>query len=127
MVPSRSSPDSTTAAKHAGTTSVAAMAESIVGCKWSVRLLILLAGGGSRPSAILRSCPGLSAKVLNERLRKMLRFGIVDRKVFGTKPPVQVEYALTRFGRRFMRILAEVDRLQEAVDKRTTAASGDAP
>jgi DNA-binding HxlR family transcriptional regulator len=95
---------------------VAAMVESIVGCKWSVRLLQLCADGHSRPSAFLRACPGLSAKVMNERLRKMIRFGILGRTVCGEKPPIEVEYRLTPFGRRFLRILDEVRRLQEAVD-----------
>lgn len=95
---------------------VTSMVESIIGCKWSVRLLGLLADGCSRPSALLRACPGLSAKVMNERLRKMTRFGIVRRMVFGEKPPIEVEYLLTPFGSRFMGILEEVRRLQEAVD-----------
>lgn len=102
---------------------VAAMVESIIGCKWSVLLLGLLADGCTRPSALLRACPGLSAKVMNERLRKMMRFGIARRAVFGEKPPVEVEYALTPFGRRFMAILREVRRLQDAVDRDTLEAS----
>jgi DNA-binding HxlR family transcriptional regulator len=53
---------------------------------------------------------------MNERWRKMIRLGIVQRTVFGEKPPVEVEYVLTPFGRRFMGILDEVRRLQEAVD-----------
>jgi DNA-binding HxlR family transcriptional regulator len=93
------------------------MVESIVGCKWSVGLLRLLAGGCNRPSSLLRASAGLSAKVMNERLRKMLRFGIARRTVFGEKPPVEVEYILTPFGRRFMGIIEEVRRLQEAVDR----------
>lgn len=96
---------------------VSSMVESIVGCKWSVGLLRLLAEGCCRPSAILRASTGLSAKVMNERLRKMLRFGIVSRTVFGDKPPLEVEYVLTPFGRRFMGIIEEVRRLQEAVDR----------
>lgn len=95
---------------------VASMVESIVGCKWSVRLLQLCAEDRRRPSAFLRACSGLSAKVMNERLRKMTRFGIVQRTVLGEKPPVVVEYRLTPLGRRFMGILEEVRRLQEAVD-----------
>ena len=63
--------------------------------KWSVRVLGLLAQENSRPSEILRACPGLSAKVMNERLRKLVRFGIAHRTVFGDKPPVEVEYGLT--------------------------------
>jgi len=96
---------------------VTSMVESVIGCKWSVRLLQLCAEGYSRPSAFLRACPGLSAKVMNERLRKMIRFGILQRTVFGEKPPVEVEYRLTPFGLRFMRIIEEVRRLQEAVDQ----------
>lgn len=105
------------ATHDAKTTPVASMVESIVGCKWSVGLLRLLADGCSRPSAILRASQGLSAKVLNERLRKMLRFGIASRTVIGDKPPVEVEYVLTPFGRRFMGILEEVRRLQETLDR----------
>lgn len=105
-----------------GAISVAAMVESIVGCKWSIRLLQLCADGHSRPSVFLRACPGLSAKVMNERLRKMMRFGIIRRTVVGEKPPVEVDYRLTPFGRRFLRILEEVRRLQEAVDRGTLVA-----
>ena len=104
---------------------VASMVESIVGCKWSLRLLQLCADGQSRPNAFLRACPGLSAKVMNERWQKMLRFGIVRRTVFGEKPPVEVEYLLTPFGRRFLGILDEVRRLQEAVDNGAGSETGE--
>lgn len=101
---------------NATTVPVASMVESIVGCKWSIRLLQLCAEGNHRPSALLRACTGISAKVMNERLRKMTRFGIMHRTVHGEKPPVEVEYRLTPFGRRFMGILDEVQRLQQAVE-----------
>jgi DNA-binding HxlR family transcriptional regulator len=103
--------------QSSGTVSVAAMVETIVGCKWSVRLLQLCAAGRTRPSECLRACPGLSAKVMNERWKKMLRFGLVRRTVLGEKPPLEVTYQLTPLGRRFMRILDEVRRLQVAVDE----------
>lgn len=95
---------------------VAAMVESIVGCKWSVRILWLLADDVNRPSDLLRAVPGLSHKVMNERLRKMTRFGIAHRVVQGEKPPIEVSYVLTPFGHRFMRVLTEVRRLQDAAD-----------
>lgn len=106
---------------------VAAMVESIVGCKWSVRLLQLCADGQSRPSAFLRACPGLSAKVMNERWRKMTRFGIVRRTVCGEKPPLEVAYRLTPFGRRFLRILHEVRRLQDRLDAERLAGPSRRP
>jgi DNA-binding HxlR family transcriptional regulator len=102
------------------------MVESIVGCKWSVRLLQLCAEGHARPSALLRACPGLSAKVMHERLRKLIRFGIVRRAVFGDRPPLKVEYHLTPFGHRFMKILDEVRRLQEVVDQAAVSDDGEA-
>ena len=76
-----------------------------------------LADGPNRPSALLRAHPGLSAKVMSERLRKMTRFGILLRTVFGEKPPVEVEYRLSPFGLRFMGILDEVRRLQKEIDQ----------
>ena len=96
---------------------MAAMVENVIGCKWSVRLLQLCAEGKRRPSLILRACPGLSAKVMNERLHKMIRFGILQRTVFGEKPPVEVECRLTNFGNRFVAIIDQVRRLQEDVDR----------
>ncbi|MBR9979810.1 MAG: winged helix-turn-helix transcriptional regulator [Desulfatitalea sp.] len=119
MVPDASSTESKPSAKAAGVPA-ASMVEKIVGCKWSVRVLVLIADGCHRPSALLRSCRGLSAKVMNERLRKMIRFGILQRTVLGEKPPIEVEYRLTPFGTRFMRIIEEVRRLQETLDKATT-------
>lgn len=103
---------------------VAAMVESIVGCKWSLRLLALFAEGQRRPSELLRACPRLSAKVMNERLRKMQRYGIVSRTVLGDKPPVEVEYLLTPFGERFVAIVGEVQRLQQALDGGSPGADG---
>jgi DNA-binding HxlR family transcriptional regulator len=54
-------------------------------------------------------------------MRKLTRFGILDRRVTGERPPIEVEYLLTPFGQRFMRILDEVRRLQEAVDAGTVS------
>ncbi len=124
MVADNFSADGQDKAKDSRSISVALMVESIVGCKWSVRLLQLCADGVNRPNAFLRACPGLSAKVMNERWQKMIRFGMVRRTVYGEKPPVEVQYRLTPFGRRFMGILDEVRRLQAAVDDEAISEDG---
>jgi DNA-binding HxlR family transcriptional regulator len=85
----------------------ARMVEDIIGCKWSLTVLALVAQGVSRPGAMQRRVSGLTAKVLNERLRKLLRFGIIERHVFAEVPP-RVEYKLTDFGRRFDGVLGEI-------------------
>lgn len=94
---------------------VAEVVEEIVGCKWALSLFEALARGVQRPGALQRSCPGLSTKVLNERLRKMLRFGLIERREYEERPP-RVEYELTAFGRRFEPLMAEIRRLQSELD-----------
>jgi DNA-binding HxlR family transcriptional regulator len=96
-----------------GATSVAEMVENIVGCKWSLRVLALVRAGVNRPGAMEHAVPGLSAKVLNERLRKLARYGILDKTVFPESPP-RVEYRLTDFGQRFAGVLDQIERLEKS-------------
>ena len=58
-----------------------------------------------------RAVPGLTTKVLNERLRKFVRFGVFTRKEFPEIPP-RVEYSLTAFGEKFGGVLDAVAALQ---------------
>lgn len=92
-------------------TPVARMVEDIVGCKWSLTVLSLIASGVVRPGAMQRRVEGLTAKVLNERLRKLLRFGLIERDVFAEVPP-RVEYRLTTFGKRFNGVLDQIAALE---------------
>lgn len=112
---------------------VAAMVESIVGCKWSLHVLGQIRHGVYRPGALARTHEGLTTKVLNERLSKMVRFGILQRVAYPEIPP-RVEYRLTDFGKRFVKILDAVDQLQHELDRanpsQASAASpspGEAP
>lgn len=93
------------------------MVEDIVGCKWSLCVLDLVARGVSRPGEMQRAYHGLTAKVLNERLRKLVRFGILERQAFAEIPP-RVEYRMTAFGRRFGRVIDQVRALEEELKPR---------
>lgn len=86
-----------------------------MGCKWSLSVLGLVRGGVVRPGAMRRGVEGLSAKVLNERLAKMVRYGILHKRAYPEIPP-RVEYRLTPFGRRFVGILDQLDALQRELD-----------
>jgi DNA-binding HxlR family transcriptional regulator len=59
---------------------------------------------------------GLSAKVLNERLRKLTRLGILDKQSFPEIPP-RVEYRLTAFGERFAKIVDQVEALEKEIEQ----------
>ena len=87
------------------------MVESIIGCKWSLHVLAQIRAGINRPGALVRTAEGLTTKVLNERLAKMLRFGILSRRAYPEVPP-RVEYTLTPFGHRFAEILDAIERLK---------------
>lgn len=91
------------------------MVEDVVGCKWSLTVLDLVRRGVCRPGAMEHAIDGLTAKVLNERLRKLVRFGILGRTAYPEIPP-RVEYRLTAFGERFAAILDQVAQLQQSID-----------
>ncbi len=54
---------------------------------------------------------GIDTKVLNERLSKLQRYGILERTVFPEKPP-QVEYHFSEFGRKFLKVIDAIDKRQ---------------
>ena len=93
----------------------ARMVEAIYGCKWSLTVYRLLANGVNRPGEMVRSVDGLSTKVLNDCLRKNLDFGIINRVAYHEIPP-RVEYEITAFGRKFIRILDQIENLQHEIE-----------
>jgi len=95
--------------------SVGRMVESIIGCKWSLSVIQLIRDGVNRPGAMEREVEGLSTKVLNERLNKLVRFGIIEKTSFAEVPP-RVEYSFTPFGNKFLDIVDTVNRLQQELE-----------
>jgi len=93
----------------------ARMVETIYGCKWSLTVYQLLATGINRPGEMVRNVEGLSTKVLNACLKKNTEFGILARTAYNEVPP-RVEYELTPFGNKFVRILDDLEKLQDEID-----------
>jgi DNA-binding HxlR family transcriptional regulator len=57
--------------------------------------------------------------VLNSCLRKNIEFGIIERIAYPEIPP-RVEYVVvTPFGKKFIRILDEIEKLQDNIDSKT--------
>lgn len=94
----------------------ARMVETIYGCKWSLTVYNLLANKINRPGEMVRNVEGLSTKVLNECLKRNIKFGILERVAFPEVPP-RVEYKVTPFGNRFIRILDELEKLQIEIEE----------
>lgn len=84
--------------------------EQVVGCKWSVSVLLAIAEGINRPGALERHVSGISTKVLSERLRKLTDYGLLHKQVYAEVPPRTV-YELTPSGLRLIRILQQIHAL----------------
>lgn len=97
--------------------SIHQMMESVIGCKWSLSVIDLVRRGVNRPGAMEHAIDGLSAKVLNERLIKLVRFGILDKTSYPEVPP-RVEYHMTEFGREFAQLLDQIEQLEQRMSAR---------
>lgn len=93
------------------------MVEQIYRCKWSLTVYNLLQNGIKRPGEMVRSVDGLTTKVLNQCLRRNVKFGIIKRVAYPEIPP-RVEYQVTPFGRKFIRILDQIEKLQEEIENK---------
>ncbi len=90
--------------------------EDVLGCRWTISVLRAVGSGVNRPGALERYIDGISAKVLSDRLKHFQRSGIFERVQFPEIPP-RVEYRLTEFGKKFLRLLKEVEKLQEDLNQ----------
>ncbi len=81
--------------------------EDVIGCKWSAAVVAAISQGVKRPGELERYIPGISTKVLNERLRKLLAFGIIERTEHPGLP-AHVDYDLTQAGEKLGGILAQL-------------------
>ena len=101
--------------RKAAPENTARMVEAIFGCKWSLTVYQLLESGVIRPGEMVRSVDGLTTKVLNDCLKKNTDFGILERITYNEVPP-RVEYKVTPFGNKFVRILDEIEKLQDEIE-----------
>jgi len=68
-----------------------------VGDTWSVLIVVALADGPARYTALAGRITGVSPKMLTQTLRGLERDGMITRTVYPVVPP-RVEYALTPLG-----------------------------
>jgi DNA-binding HxlR family transcriptional regulator len=94
---------------------------------WTTYILwVLRSNGPTRFGELKRRVPGVSAKVLTERLRMLEEAGVIHRHFEPTIPP-QVTYSLTQRGEELRAILDqlnEVARRWKAQDEAALVALG---
>lgn len=69
----------------------------LIGRRWTGAILLALSHGAERFCALTAAVPGLSDRMLSERLKELEAEGIVQRTVIPTTP-VTITYQLTEKG-----------------------------
>ncbi len=77
----------------------------LVGRRWTGAILSAMLMGASRFTDIIHAVPGLSDRLLSERLKELEANGIVVREVH-PETPVRIEYHLTKKGKDLNDVIA---------------------
>lgn len=72
--------------------------------KWSIEIVRDIWFGHAKFTDILKSNPGLSSKVLSQRLKELEDYKIISKRIIN-KSPLRAEYQLTDKGRALNRIM----------------------
>ena len=87
----------------------------VLKCKWTILVITKIMEGLTRPSEVKRAIPGLTTKVLNERIKKLEQKGIIRRKSFSGYP-LHVEYVLGVQGKKLRPLIGELKGMDLALD-----------
>jgi DNA-binding HxlR family transcriptional regulator len=79
----------------------------LIGRRWTGAILLALSHGAERFCALTAAVPGLSDRMLSERLKELEAEGIVHRTVIPTTP-VAVTYQLTEKGQALQGVMDAV-------------------
>ncbi len=82
-------------------------AVELIGRRWTGVIVSALLGGARRFSDIAAAIPGLTDRMLSERLKELEGEGIVTRTVIPATP-VRIEYHLTEKGRALQSVIDAV-------------------
>jgi DNA-binding HxlR family transcriptional regulator len=82
-------------------------AVELIGRRWTGAIVRALLTGSNRFGEVLARVPGLSDRLLSERLRELEAAGVVKRTVY-PEVPVRIEYELTDKGLELEAIVAAI-------------------
>ncbi|GAA4278709.1 winged helix-turn-helix transcriptional regulator [Aquimarina mytili] len=80
----------------------------IIGGKWKTVILYHLIDGTLRYNELRKIMPTVTERTLSLQLKNLEEDGIINRKVYTTKPPLKVEYSLTDLGKTLIPILQSI-------------------
>lgn len=82
---------------------------ALLGKRWSGLVVAVLTGGAARFAELRRAIPGISERMLSDRLSELADSGLVVREVL-EGPPLGVSYRLTPAGMALRPAMEELSR-----------------
>ncbi|HTQ31678.1 MAG TPA: winged helix-turn-helix transcriptional regulator [Opitutaceae bacterium] len=95
---------------------IAAITENMLKRKWSAIILRYLEKGITDPAEITKRELDLSPMVMNERLRTMLRYGLIARYP-RPAPSSVIEYRLTPLGKKILEMINAINELDQQISR----------
>jgi DNA-binding HxlR family transcriptional regulator len=95
-------------------------AAELIGRRWTGAIIFVLLKSRCRFAALRGAIPGITDRMLSDRLHELEQEAIIARTVV-PETPVRVEYALTRKGRA---LASTFEAISEWADKWTAVAPG---
>lgn len=80
----------------------------IIGGKWKTVILYHLIDGPLRYNELRKKMTSVTERTLSLQLKTLEEDGIVQRKVYTSKPPLKVEYSLTKLGLTLIPVLKAI-------------------
>lgn len=98
----------------------ASLTMGVIGGKWKTVILYHLIDRKLRYSQLRKEMPTVTERTLSLQLKSLEEDGIIQRKVYTSKPPLKVEYSLTELGKSLIPLLKSIAEWGEFVDRNYT-------
>ena len=86
----------------------ASLTMGIIGGKWKTVILFHLMNEKLRYNELRKSMPTVTERTLSLQLKALEDDGLIQRKVYTSKPPLKVEYSLTDFGKTLIPLIQSI-------------------
>ncbi|MDP2750934.1 MAG: helix-turn-helix domain-containing protein [Nanoarchaeota archaeon] len=81
-----------------------------IGKRWTLIILLELSKGSGtkRYNELKKAIPGITPKILSERLKELEHEGMIKKRIDSSKFPIKCEYTLTKSGKEFFKIIQDM-------------------
>ncbi|CAM1366933.1 DNA-binding transcriptional regulator, HxlR family [Tenacibaculum soleae] len=86
----------------------ASLTMGIIGGKWKTVILYHLIDKTLRYNELRKEMPTVTERTLSLQLKRLEEDGVINRKVYASKPPLKVEYSLTEFGETLIPVIQSI-------------------